>query len=71
LKKVLKAEITREKVSYWGTHYIVNDEIYDIRDKELWNLLEKASGIDLRDSPMDYLHSEKDIQDWIDKYEIN
>ncbi|MGP4041995.1 hypothetical protein ACTWP4_19135 [Gracilibacillus sp. D59] len=34
-KKVLKGEVSREKAPEWATLYIVNDEIYDIRDKEL------------------------------------
>ncbi|MBM4764725.1 DNA-binding protein [Bacillus sp. B15-48] len=68
-KKVLTGETTREKISDWATHYIVNDKIYDIRDKELWKLLDLASGIDLRDAPTEYLHCDEDIRDWIRNYE--
>ena len=63
--KVLKGKMTREEVSEWASYYIVNDDIHDIRDIRLWKLLEIASGIDIKDGPNEYLHSAKDIEDWL------
>lgn len=57
--------MSREKVSEWASHYIVNDDIYDIRDARLWRLLDLASGIDLLVSQNEYLHCTEDIEDWI------
>jgi hypothetical protein len=40
----------------------------NISDETVWEFLEVAFGIDLKDSPDEYLHVEQDIMDWINKY---
>jgi hypothetical protein len=35
----------------------------------LWKLLDLASGIDLKETPTQYLHGKEDIQLWIKKYD--
>ena len=42
----------------------------NITDEIVWELLQIVSGVDLKDSPDEYLHVEQDIKDWIDKYTI-
>jgi hypothetical protein len=67
-EQVLKNEISREEVAEYAMYFIRNDSIYDIRDKDVCRLLDLASGIDLKDSPTDYLHDEQDIMQWINCY---
>lgn len=66
--QVLRNEVAREEVADFAMHFITNDTYYDIRDKYVLSLLELASGIDLKDSPTDYLHNEEDIMEWINTY---
>ena len=65
---MLNYGISREEVSEYAMYFIRNDSVYDIRDKDLCRILDLASGIDLKDSPTDYLHDEQDIMEWIQKY---
>lgn len=64
LRLVLNGDLSREEVSDWASSYVMADSP-TIDDEMVWDLLKIVSGIDLLDSPMSYLYSEKDIIDWI------
>jgi len=67
LKMILQGKLTREEVADWASKYVIQDEP-NISDETVWELLQIVSGIDLKDSPDEYLHVEQDIIDWINKY---
>ncbi|WP_369690842.1 DNA-binding protein [Parageobacillus toebii] len=66
LKMILQGKPTREKVADWASEYVMQDEP-NISDETVWGILQIVSGIDLKDSPDEYLHVEQDIIDWINK----
>lgn len=67
LKLILQGKLSREEVADWASEYVMQDEP-NISDETVWELLQVVSGVDLQDSPDEYLHVEQDIKDWIDKY---
>jgi hypothetical protein len=67
LKMILLGKLTREEVADWASEYVMQDEP-NISDETIWKLLKIVSGVDLKDSPDEYLHVEQDIIDWINKY---
>jgi hypothetical protein len=67
LKMILLGKLTREEVADWASEYVMQDEP-NISDETVWELLQTVSGVDLKDSPDEYLHVEQDIIDWINKY---
>lgn len=67
LKMILQGKLTREEVADWASEYVMQDEP-NISEETVWELLQIVSGIDLKDSPNEYLHVEQDIIDWINKY---
>jgi hypothetical protein len=67
LKMILLGKLTREEVADWASEYVMQDEP-NIPDETVWELLQIISGVDLKDSPDEYLHVEQDIIDWINKY---
>lgn len=67
LKMILLGKLTREEVADWASEYVMQDEP-NISDETVWELLQIVSGVDLKDSPDEYLHVEQDIIDWINKY---
>lgn len=67
LKLILQGKLSREEVADWASEYVMQDEP-NISDETVWELLLVVSGVDLQDSPDEYLHVEQDIKDWIDKY---
>lgn len=67
LKMILQGKLTLEEVADWASKYVMQDEP-NISDETVWELLQIVSGIDLKDSPDEYLHVEQDIIDWINKY---
>ena len=69
LELILQGTISREEVADWASEYVMQDEP-NITDEIVWELLQIVSGVDLKDSPDEYLHVEQDIKDWIDKYTI-
>lgn len=68
LQLVLINELQREEVADYAAQYVMNDD-YEVQDEELWELLNIVSGIDLKDSPDEYLHDERDIRDWIHRFQ--
>lgn len=72
LKLVLDGKISREEVSTWAEHWtqkFMNEFGLSEEDLILWKYLDVVSGIDLKDSPNEYLHVDEDIRDWIKRFE--
>ncbi|MFP7284757.1 hypothetical protein SFC15_00845 [Shouchella clausii] len=67
LELVLKNQLTREEVTDWASEYTMQEK-YDVSDMEVWKMLMTVSGLDLQDSPGEYLHNDDDIRDWIKKF---
>jgi len=63
LELVLEGELSRESVGDWASQYIMNDS-FDVSNERVWDLLQIVSGIDLKDSPDQYLHLKEDIFNW-------
>ncbi|GIN07123.1 hypothetical protein MKZ19_11420 [Shouchella clausii] len=70
LELVLKNQLTREEVADWASEYTMQEK-YDVSDMEVWKMLMTVSGLDLQDSPGEYLHNDDDIRDWIKKFSNN
>ncbi|WP_163539240.1 DNA-binding protein [Gracilibacillus sp. YIM 98692] len=66
LEKVLSGDLKREEISEWAESYVMADEP-KVDDKNVWEMLQIISGIDILDSPKTYLHNEEDIKEWIEK----
>ena len=67
---VLEGKLTREEVASWAWKYVTDDSLdIHIQDKKLWDLLVYVSGIDIKDSPEEYLHDEDDVKDRIRQFE--
>ena len=64
---VIENDLTREELSDWASSYVMED-IPTIDDDLVWELLMTVSGIDIKDSPNEYLHSEDDIKNWIEEF---
>ena len=67
LQAILKGTISREEVADWAGFWVMADEP-DIEDALLWKLIKQAAGVDLKDSPVSYLHDEADIRSWIEPF---
>lgn len=64
----LAERISREDASSWANTWVV-EERNDVDDPVVWDALTALSGVDLRVNATDYLHSEADIQAWLDRVE--
>lgn len=72
LKMVLEGSTTREEVSNWAeiwTRVFMDETGLSESDLLIWRYLDVVSGIDLKDSPTEYLHIEEDILEWISRFE--
>ncbi|ANE48685.1 DNA-binding protein [Paenibacillus swuensis] len=67
LNMILQGKLSREEVSDWASEYVMQDEP-NIADEIVWDFLQVVSGVDIKDSPDEYLHVERDLEDWIKKY---
>ena len=67
LELVLNGLLTRENVSDWAGLYILNDELR-ISDEKVCKLLNIVFGMDTKDSPTEYLHTDEEIKGWIEEY---
>ncbi|XOQ16266.1 MAG: DNA-binding protein [Shouchella clausii] len=67
LELVLKNQLTREEVADWASEYVMKEK-YDVSDLKVWDMLMTVSGLDLQDSPGEYLHNDEDILDWIKEF---
>ncbi|RJG25916.1 DNA-binding protein [Paenibacillus thiaminolyticus] len=67
LLSILQGSLSREEVADWASEIVMQDEPI-VTDEEVWELLKITSGVDIKDSPDEYLHVEQDIMDWINKF---
>ncbi|AOC56040.1 MULTISPECIES: DNA-binding protein [Bacillus] len=67
IQKVLNGTMTREEVSDWAEIYVSADDP-EVDDEKVWDMLILLSGIDLKDAPNSYFHTEEDLEEWIRKY---
>jgi hypothetical protein len=67
LQLVLDGKLSRETVADWALTFVMDDEP-NIEDEVIWELLQIISGIDIKESPAEYLHAEEDIKEWIIKF---
>ncbi|WP_263707327.1 hypothetical protein [Shouchella tritolerans] len=67
LELVLKNQLTREEVTDWASEYTMKEKHY-VSDLKVWDMLMTVSGLDLQDSPGEYLHTDDDIRDWIKEF---
>lgn len=70
LKAILDGKKSREEVANWAAFYITHDDPelypeYRIDETDVWEMLGTLAGIDLQNSPAEYLHNEEDIKGWI------
>lgn len=68
-KLILQGRISREEVADWASEYVMQDSP-DITDETVWDLLLIACGVDLKDSPDEYLHDEQNIKGWIKEFSV-
>lgn len=64
LNEILVGNLSREDVTDWAMKYVEDDEM-QITDLKAWELLKQVGGIDLIESPDNYLYSDDDIRKWI------
>lgn len=64
LMSVLNGKMSREAIADWANIYVLQEDPM-VNDEQVWKLLTILSGIDIKDSPTDYLHTEEDIKNWI------
>lgn len=72
LNMVLDGTLTREEVSTWAetwTRLFMDADGLKESDLTIWKYLDVVSGIDLKDSPTEYLHIEEDIKEWIERFQ--
>ena len=68
LQQVIEGKISREAVSNWAekaSQYFEVEDSLNQNDISIWKALDVLMGIDLKESPEDYLHNEADIRNWI------
>ncbi|TCX50642.1 MULTISPECIES: hypothetical protein [unclassified Dehalobacter] len=71
LQQVVEGKISREDVSNWAekaSQYFEGESSLSQDDISIWKALDVLLGIDLKDSPEDYLHNETDIRNWISRF---
>ena len=70
---LLNNKVSRESVSKWAyeTRLLIDDikvQYLPIEDEEkIWKAILFLEGIDLLDSPTEYLHNTEDIKDYLSK----
>jgi hypothetical protein len=68
LLDLLAGRISREEVADWASTWVRKPES-SVEDPVVWEALKQLAGADLRESPLDYLHSESDFHEWLDRVE--
>lgn len=71
LQQVIEGELSREEVSNWAekaSHFFESEGSLSEKDISIWKGLDVVMGIDLKDSPAEYLHNEIDIRNWISRF---
>lgn len=70
LELVLENQLSREEVSEWAYKWMMiseNEEGWETTDYDIlvFQGLTKVYGMDMLNSPTEYLHCEEDIRDWV------
>lgn len=68
-KLILQGTMSREEVADWASEYVMQDSP-DVTNETVWDLLLIACGVDLKDSPDEYLHDEQNIKHWIKEFSV-
>jgi hypothetical protein len=68
LRDLLAGRLTREEVADWAATWVRQAEPA-VHDLVVWDALKQLAGADLRSSPIDYLHTDSDFHDWLDRIE--
>lgn len=71
LNLVLEGSLTREEVSNWAEYWsrkFIDEHGLSEYNLLVWKYLDVVSGVDLKDSPISYLHSDEDIVEWIQSF---
>lgn len=73
LELVLENKLSREEVSDWAYKWMMvleNEEGWETTDYDVavFKSLTTVYGMDLLNSPTEYLHCEDDIRDWIEEF---
>ena len=68
MRATLRGEITREAAAEWAGRWVHADNPR-VSDDLVWRGLIDLVGIDLRTAPTTYLHSDRDIEVWIEAFE--
>lgn len=68
LLDLLAGRLSREDVADWASAW-VREPDPNVEDPIVWEALKQLSGADLRESPVNYLHSESDFHEWLDRVE--
>lgn len=64
MQSVIGGDTSREEAAQWASLW-VNHEHDPVTDLVLWKALIQLCGVDLKDSPTSYLHSESDVDGWM------
>lgn len=65
---VLAGRRSREETASWASQWVTESDP-GVDDLIAWEALNQLAGVDLRVSRVDYLHSETDIHEWLDRLE--
>lgn len=71
LNLVLEGSLTREEVSNWAEYWtrkFIDEQGLSEYNLLVWKYLDVVSGVDLKDSPTSYLHTDEDIMEWIQSF---
>lgn len=68
LLDLLAGRASREEVAAWASTWVIQEDPA-VEDPVVWNALCDLVGADLKISPVDYLHGEDDIHEWLDRVE--
>ena len=70
MRAALAGAISREEAGDWAGQWVYADSS-DVPDDVVWHGLMALAGIDLQTDPSTYLHSDADIQRWIEAMEVH
>lgn len=70
LELVLENQLSREEASDWAYQWMMiseNEECWETTDYDIlvFQSLTRVYGMDMLNSPTEYLHCEEDIRDWV------
>jgi hypothetical protein len=77
LEDVLKNRRSREEIADWASNLCTHADLKHLKfhpheiEEQIWNSLEFLQGIDLKDSPVSYLHNLQDIKNHLKRLRDN